>query len=302
MSSPPVVPLIPPLAVLAPSPITMSLLQFDKTVRLSECGKIFTEIYDPSFNQWDAISQCNVPVNAIRDIFAFQSDYIDVNDIISNDIRFYVDSNKIPTLDLSNNIVSSGAVINVDQFNNDLSGNALLLQKDYVRHLANKLFNTPYGVDLFVNETELVNSVTAALVSAWESCKSDLQNVSTKGTNGNLKGSTDHKYLLDDALDASGNSTFNICRELFKMLVSRASSRFVSLPQTMSVSPDDVVSIDNTNTAKNLYRLPFVAGDKLVMRVVLQPCEHQSSFQTDPQKDIEIQGNKRAYLLHLNLV
>lgn len=288
---------IPP--VVSPSPITMSLLQFDKTVRLSECGKIFTEIYDPSFNQWDAISHCDVSVNDIRNMFAFQSDYIDVNDVINNDIRFYVDSNKIPTLDLSSNIVSSGSVINVDQFGNTLTGNAMLLQKDYVRHLANKLFNTAYGVDLFVNETELVNSVTTALASAWESCKADLQNVSIKGNNGNLKGSADHLYLLDDAVDASGKSTFNICRELFKMMVSRASSRFTDLPAKLSVSPADALVIDNN--AKNLYRLPFVAGDQLVMRVVLQPCEHQSSFQT-PDKDIEIQANKRAYLLYLNLV
>jgi len=282
-----------------PLPITMSLLQFDKTVRLSECGKIFTEIYDPSFNQWDAISECNVSVNDIRNMFAFQSDYIDVNDVINNDLRFYVDSTKIPTLDLSRNIVYSGSVINVDQLGAPLIGDAMLLQKDYVRHLAKQLFNTAYGVDLFVNEDELVDSVTAALASAWASCKVDLQDVSTKGNNTNLTGDTDHKYLLDDAVDASGNSTFNICRELFKMLVSRASSRFVDLPTNLSVSPADALVIDNN--AKNLYRLPFVAGDKLVIRVVLQPCHEQSSFQT-PAKDLEIQANKRAYLLYLNLV
>lgn len=296
MSSPPVVPFIPPLG---PVPIIMSLLQFDKTVRLLECGKIFTDIYDPSFNQWDAIARCDVSVNDIRNMFAFQSDYIDVNDVINNDLRFYVDSTKIPTLDLSRNIVYAGSVIDVDQLGSPLIGDAMLLQKDYVRHLAEKLFNTAYGVDLFVNESALVNSVTSALASAWESCKVDLQNVSITGTHGELKGDTDHRYLLDDAVDASGNSRFNICRELFKMMVSRASSRFVNLPTDLSVSASDALIIDNN--AKNLYRLPFIVGDQLVMKVVLQPCEHQSSFK-DGDADVAIRADKRAYLLHLNLV
>lgn len=283
------------------SPISMSLLQFDKIVVLSECGEIYGDTYNPEFTQWDATAQCDVPLSAIKNMFAFQSDHFDVNDISADDIRFYVDNDNIPLLDLSSNIVFSGPVINVSQTNNPLVGDELLLQKDYVRHLASKLFNTAYAVDLFINEEALSNSVVAALQSAWQSCMDDLLHVSIIGDNSNLVADANgqHKYLLHDAVDASGNSTFNICRELFKMLVSRAPSRFVQLPDLALDTPDADHIDPSVNT---LYRLPFELGDQLVMRVVIKPCAHQDSFQNNPDKDDEIRSNKRAYLLYLNLV
>jgi hypothetical protein len=291
-----------PTVPLPVSGISMSLLQFDKIVRLSECGEIYDISYNPTFQQWDATAQCNVSLNDITKIFAFQSDHFDVNDISGSDIRFYVDNVNIPTLDLSSNLVYSGAVINVSQTNGVLTGSDMYVQKDYVRHLAEKLFNTAYGVDLFINEDALVQSVKDALQSAWSSCMTDLTNISIVGTNNNLVADAngEHKYLLHDAVDASGNSTFNICRELFKMMVSRASSRFTALP-TLALDHASAEYLRIDPNANNLYRLPFVAGDQLVMRVVIKPCEHQPSFQ-NLAKDAEIQANERAYLLHLNLV
>ena len=211
-----------------PLPISMSLLQFDKIVVLSECGEIYEAAYDPSFNQWDATAQCNVSLNDIKNMFAFQSDHFDVDDVSANDIRFYVDNNAIPELDLSSNLVFSGPVITAD---------------------------------------------------------------------------VPHNYLLHDAVDGNSNDKFNICREIFKMMVSRASSRFVDLEPLEIV---DVVDGDAAKTridpnANNLYRLPFVPGDQLVMRVVIQPCHDQSSFLNVAQ-DAVIQANQRAYLFYLNLV
>ena len=291
MSSLPTVP--PPV-----SGISMSLLQFDKMVVLSECGEIYESAYNPAFQQWDATAQCNVSLNAIKNIFAFQSDHFDVNDISANDLRFYVDSLNIPNLDLSFNIVYSGAVIDVNQTGGTLSGSDMLLQKDYVRHLAKKLFNTAYGVDLFINEEALSQSVTDALQSAWNQCITDLADISTIDGVLPCVGSANHKYLLNDSVDASGNSTFNICRELLRMMVSRTSSRFVNLP-SLALNTADATRVDPD--ARNLYRLPFAVGDQLVMRVVIKPCHDQPSFQ-GPVKDAEIQSDERAYLLHLNLV
>jgi hypothetical protein len=288
-----------------PLPISMSLLQFDKIVVLSECGEIYEAAYDPSFNQWDATAQCNVSLNDIKNMFAFQSDHFDVDDVSANDIRFYVDNNAIPELDLSSNLVFSGPVITTSPTGGTLD---MRLQKDYVRHLAKLLFNTAYGTDLFINEEDLVASVLAALQSAWSSCAADLLSISIIGDHAALTHNLDsanepHHYLLHDAVDENSNDKFNICREIFKMMVSRASSRFVDLEPLEIV---DVVDGDAAKTridpnANNLYRLPFVPGDQLVMRVVIKPCEDQPSF-LDVAKDAVIQANQRAYLFYLNLV
>ena len=179
----------------------------------------------------------------------------------------------------------------------------MYVQKDYVRHLASELFNTAYGVDLFINEEDLVQSVQAALQDAWSSCMDDLLNISIIGNNVDLVADANgqHKYLLHDAVDSNGKSTFNIGRELFKMMVSRVSSRFTALP-TLAIDPASAEYQRIDPNALKLYRLPFEAGDQLVMRVVIKPCMQQDSFQNNPAKDLEIRSNERAYLLHLNLV
>ena len=37
--------------------IVLNLLQFDKTVSLNECGLLYNEVYNPHFDEYDAISQ-----------------------------------------------------------------------------------------------------------------------------------------------------------------------------------------------------------------------------------------------------
>ena len=61
-------PASPPVAL---SGISMSLLQFNKVVELSKCGEIYESSYMPEFQQWDATAQCDVPLNSIKNMFAF---------------------------------------------------------------------------------------------------------------------------------------------------------------------------------------------------------------------------------------
>ena len=281
--------------------IQMSLLALDKLVRIGASGEVSLTPYNPAFEKWDAVAKCDIPVSSLRDMFIFQTDHFDVNDTNPNDVRFYVDSSKIPsTLGLVTSVVSNGAVSLVNATNEPFTNADLLIGKDYVRHLANILFNTPFGVDLFINETDLVSSVNTGLVAIWQSCASDLQNVSNTGTNAALQGETTHKYLLanSDAEDASHTSKYNICRELYKMLISRVPSRFTDLPTLQIAEPQRQV-VDPL--AENLYQIPLIAGDQILMRVVFKPHAQQSSFQ-NANNDAVIRENTRAYIIALNLV
>ena len=283
------------------SQIQMSLLAFDKLVRLGVCGEVSSAPYNPAFEKWDAVAKCDIPVDIISNMFFFQTDHFDVNDLNPEDMRFYVDASQIPTtLNLASAVVGNGAVISVDALNQPLSSSDMVIGKDYVKHLANILFNTPFGVDLFINETELVNSVNAGLVSIWNSCANDLLNVSTAGTNPALQGSSGHKYLLanSQAEDDNKTSKYNICRELYRMLISRAPCRFTDLP-FIQVSEAQRVALDPD--ANNLYNLPLVIGDQILMRVVFKPCADQSSFQNSTE-DALVREDTRAYIIVLNLV
>ena len=296
-------PAIPPIVSEEGCEIQMSLLAFDKLVRIGECGEVSLTPYNPAFEKWDAVAKCDIPLNYLRDMFAFQTDHFDVNDLNPQDVRFYVDSSQIPTsanLNLNSAVVGNGAVISVNALNQALASGDMVIGKDYVKHLADVLFNTPFGVDLFINETDLVNSVNSGLASIWDSCASDLLNVSTAGTHAELQGSAAHKYLLanSQAEDDNNSSKYNICRELYRMLISRVPTRFTNLP-SIQVSEAQHTAVDPD--ANNLYNLPLIVGDQILMRVVFKPCEDQSSFQ-NAAEDAIVREDKRAYIIVLNLV
>jgi hypothetical protein len=283
--------------------IQISLLAFDKLVRIGVSGEVSSAPYNPAFEKWNAVAKCDIPVDILSNMFVFQTDHFDVNDLNPEDVRFYVDASQIPTasnLNLASAVVGNGAVISVNALNQALSSSDMVIGKDYIKHLADVLFNTPFGVDLFINETDLVNSVNSGLASIWNSCASDLQNISTAGTHSALQGSEGHKYLLanSQAEDDNNTSKYNICRELYRMLISRVPTRFTDLP-SIELPQERKAEVDPD--ANNLYYLPLIAGDQILMRVVFKPCEDQSSFQNDAE-DAIVREDKRAYIIVLNLV
>jgi hypothetical protein len=282
----------------------MSLLALDKIVSIGVEGLLFNEVYDPSFNEWDAVASCDVSLNIMRNMFIFQSDHFDVNDVVSTDLRFYIDASNIPQNEnfLHNSIVNTEPVTSVSASASALSNSDLVIAKDYIRHLSKILFNTPFGVDLFINEEDLVTSVNGALTDVWEVCQYDLRCVSTDGSNNNLQGNPGSKYLLSnpESEDVTGESKYNICRELFRMLVSRVPNRFADQMDDLQVGATQASRVDST--AKNLYFLPLEVGDQILMRVVIKPDPAQSSFTGVAQNDTDIRDNERAYIISLNLV
>jgi hypothetical protein len=287
----------PVTPVVATGKVQMSLLALNKVVNIDTVGIISSGSYDISFNKWDAVANCDISLNTLRSMFVIQTDGDDINDASDNDIKFYIDPSGIPmSISLNNSVVYSGKVATYDALNQPLTDQSI--SKDYVRHLANLLFNTPYGADLFINEGDLVTSVNTALTQIWSSCVTDLQSISTKSTDTRLSGNVGHKYLLASAVDASGNSSFNICRELYKRLAGSVPARFANL-STLKVGADQTAIIDPSYN--NLYYLPLETGDQILMRVVLMPSPSQTSFAGTTTENTRVQTDTRAYIIALNL-
>jgi len=277
-------------ALIAAGALQLSLVSLDKMVRIDQLGMTSSSIYIPCFITWDAVAQCDVSLETIRSMFVFQIYHED-------DIRFYIDSFNIPNaaaIGLPTAVVGNGKVSSVNAAGTALSNSDLVIGKDYIRHLANRLFNTPFGVDLFINEEDLVTSVNNALNKVWTSCAQDLQDISNTGQNENLQGVENYKYL--SATDCC--CTCNFGSELFDMLVSRDPSRFTDLT---SLVVDSVQATRLDPAARNLYKLPLKVGDQILIRVGLKPHPTQDSFQGST-KDDEIRDNLRVYIILLNLV
>ena len=260
-------------------------------------------------NEPKAIAKLEVSVADVRDIFQFATNSVDLTDISSEDMYFFVDANKFRDLKVSTNSYTVNGVTGsieeellVDQigrayvcevthyvsgkqglnFENDVKGNAYTVDnkgmiKDLFRDLANQMFNTQYGVDIFSNETDLCNNVytnTSALLRA-------------------AAGETSAGAIWQALDDASGlhyvsenpNQAGNIGQVLFENIVSKDVARLQSLDSADYVSTQDLQTANNAagdgaagqnNSEMRMYKMPFIVGDSIRFHLTYKYDELQS--------------------------
>jgi hypothetical protein len=195
-------------------------------------------------------------------VFKFQTDSFDVNDISASDIKYYVfrDASAWPAnlkINPAHAAMSAGAKLSAGV---DASKN--LLKHDFVRYLAESLFNTVHGVDLFSNESDLLENIALKGQGARTAIELALDNVNAvKASLGSADASG--YYYTTNAL--TGNT--NICRELMRQIANGAASRFAG------------------TVASTLHQsVPLVNGDTLNFKVTVAaaPLQHDLTGRTGP--------------------
>ena len=205
-------------------------------------------------------------------VFKFQTDSFDVNDISASDIKYYVfrDSSSWPTalkINPAHAAMSANAMLTIGV---DASKN--LVKHDFVRYLAQCLFNTIHGVDLFSNEDALLENIALKGLDARTAIELALDNVNTTKTvaSGALTSAVDASGYRYTTNALTGNT--NICRELMRQVASQAASRFAStvaspLHQSVPLATDDTLNFKVTvNAAANQHHLTD-RNDAIVPRV-----------------------------------
>ena len=202
------------------TPLNISLLEFDENVFLDVSGILSKSVYDPSFATYDAIASLDVSLVHFRNMFAIESDsnFTDAdlsNPALFDNVHFIVYQDLIDSFIPNigkNSIVQSGSNQLNDSLNVPVDQH---VHNDFVRYVANLLFNTPYATELFINQEQLVKSTKTSLDYAWEMCKSSLQNVSTTSKNAYMFYDASGNYsYLNDALSSDYVS------ELYNQIVS----------------------------------------------------------------------------------
>jgi len=258
--------------------LNFTLIHFDQTMYLDVSGVLSKSRYDPSFAEYDAISEIDVSLVHFRKIFAIESDSDNLIDLSYNsvldNVHFIVYDNSnnqidnfIPNLgDLSK--VVSGSIQDKSSLGLAIEQNTKL---DFIRYLAYLLFNTPYASELFVNEEELVKSASNAINLAWTQCRGKLKDVSSRNPNSDPKMTHDVSggfwYRNDN-----GNDTTNICGELYKQIVSNDPERFNN-----TNTLETVENYTNSLGGKQYY-LPFIKHDVITIRVTLNAALGQDLF------------------------
>jgi hypothetical protein len=215
-----------------------------------------------------------VTVNAMRDAFTFSSDSRDVDNQNAEDIKYYVNWDASYVLNPAHAHVQVNAIATTDACGN-IPSNRLLVKHDFIRHIAQNLFNTHLAVDLFENEQELKNDLATKGHAAWLNIKNKIDRVSNGGADA-------PDGYTTNALDGSSN----LCRVLFRQLLNSNSHRLDDL---------DSLVFDASN---NQFYIPFEAGDSVQFKVILKAAPGQESVidgRTVPVPD-------RSYAIKISIV
>jgi hypothetical protein len=259
-------------------PVDFVLEKFNYELEMGVSGELYTAVA-PVLDV-SATAEYYVSVADMRNTFYFQTDSRDINDLSAQDIRYYVNWPAHVVLNPCHAFVSTNPIA-VTNTNGVIDDNRQLVKHDFIRHVANDLFNTHLGVDLFVNEQALKDDLASKGHSeAWSSILTDISAVGV-GNSALLGPDVSGEYYTSDALDTSAN----LCRELLGQLLKTAPSRVYDL------------SAIALNLANEKFFIPFEDGDSISFKLTLSaaPNQHLLVSKATAVPD-------RSYKVRLNIV
>ena len=200
----------------------------------------------------------NVKLSDMLAVFKFQSDSFDVNDTDASDIKYYVDMGNWPA-NLKLNPVHAHTLTTTPilESGGDIAVEKNLVKHDFVRYLAQKLFNTPHGVDLFSNEDALLSDLVTKGATAYTTIKAALDAVNMSSA---AHGASPNKYSTNNE-----SSTANFSRELLRQVAHHAAARFHG--------------ISNVSTIQSV---PLAVNDTISFKVSISPYPAQHTLTSRP--------------------
>ena len=225
----------------------------------------------PPTLDFSAVAIYNVKLTDMLAVFKYQTDSFDVSNAAATDIKYYVDSTAWPanlnpvhaSMNSGEMLATSGSIVAAKN----------LVKHDFVRYLADHLFNTPHGVDLFSNEDDLL----VDLVTKGSAAATDIETALGDVNHANADGGTDADTLKYST--NAQNTNTNICRELMLQIINGDASRFGSIANS---------------TAKQ--SVPIIPGDSLNFVLSITAADNQEDLTGVGAFDV------RKYKIQLNVV
>jgi hypothetical protein len=221
----------------------------------------------------DVVAEVDFPLADALAMFHFQSDAIDVNNIVTEDLKYKLnytaDSNV--TNGVPDTVMVSGWLSNTICTGTDtsdatyLAGTSGAAHKavpfEYVRYLAQNLFNTHLGVDLFSNETEVREDMDASARSALDAALSAIRDLSG-----------------GDFVEAGTqyNSFAHPSQSILEKIIALDASRLSDLSPYL-VSGGDDSGADPANPEPT-FKVPFIVGDTLQFKLTVSADANQSDI------------------------
>lgn len=215
----------------------------------------------------------------LRNVFQFQTDAIGINDLSSQNMKFYTMMEHWPQLfelnpanammdqDLSSGLLSVNPIATMENPDLVYSPTKMFVKHDFIRYLAYSLFGGSYsGVDLFSNQKALEDNIQQECDGSgpghsWYDISNALYSVSSiSGTNpGLLLDMSGLKYMTRNTI-----SPDNLCRELMDQIGGNAPTRFQNILATSNIQ--SVPLFDGDSISFLLTLTPNPGQERIVLR------------------------------------
>lgn len=236
--------------------VNFTLTGLNQNFTLGVSGELAGEA--PVVLDVSCIAVYNVKLSDMLDVFKFQSDSFDVNNTDASDIQYYVYMSNWPA-DLKLNPVHAGALSSspILATGGSIVAEKNLVKHDFVRYLAEQLFNTPHGVDLFSNEDALLSDLVSKGATARGAIDASLNAVNQANA---AHGPAGHKYSTNALTGAA-----NFSRELMRQIANAAPSRFASITNSTAIQS-----------------VPLLEDDTISFKVSISPAANQHDLTSRP--------------------
>lgn len=231
----------------------------DSSLNMGVSGEVLSE-EAPTLDV-SATAVYYVDLSNLRQVFQFQTDSSDVDFVEdATDVKYFV---KMGNWDPSAVINPAHAMMDATESETPVASgfdpDRSLVKHDFVRYLAQQLFNTHKGVDLFDNENALKDDLAEKGHDAW------LNDISGALWYTSEEGESDENTLNGEGFltnDASGND--NLTRQLLLQMTHYAVERLV----------DQSGNLDINDTLEP-QPIPFHIDDTISFKFTIHPADNQ---------------------------
>ena len=204
----------------------------------------------------------DVSANYLQNTFYFKTD-APIATELTDDVHCYVNTDEWPSMLTDLNAMNGTISVAQGAFvNNDV------ISKDFLRNVAQGLFGTHLGVDLFTNETTIRENLEVQTETLATNIKDQITDVGIGGGNQYLVTDTSgNKYFPDPPTDGSpGPGTQDVTRALLLQFLQHVPGRFSDLETQYQIA-----------NKPGFYKIPFLAGDSVSYAVTIHPHNEQNS-------------------------
>jgi hypothetical protein len=207
--------------------------EFLSTASGLTAGTVTSGVTSDNSSLYDAKAECSITLATAQSLFQFQTDSLDMTDVDGEDILYKIEYSTSATPLTADFVTNTLVTTNGITFDNATKS----IPNDFLAYLAESLFGTAKGVDLFTNEAAIAGSVQTKSAEALDD---RLVELATEGA----------ITYTDLKVSDSTAATANPSRKVFDHIMASQPSRFANISG---------YKIGETDW----FKMPILAGDSI---------------------------------------